>query len=102
MKKIALLIALIICLGCTFLTACGGNDDAQETGAASDSATEAPASDSETDETPDTDGNTDQTPDTDDEAGEPDDGVVEVGGIDGSKDAYADDIYSGVAPEVVG
>ena len=95
MKKLALLMALIICLGCTFLVACGGNDDAQETGATSDSTTEAPA----TEQTPDTDP---VTPDTDSGNEEPDDGEVEVGDADASKDAYADDIYSGVAPEVVG
>ena len=93
MKKLALLMALIICLGCTFLTACGGNDDVQETGTPSESQTEAPATDSETEQTPDTDP---VTPDTDNG------GEVEVGEIDGSKDAYADDIYSGTAPEVVG
>ena len=50
-------------------------------------------------ETPDTDP---VTPDTDSGNEEPDDGEVEVGDADVSKDAYADDIYSGVAPEVVG
>ena len=107
MKKLAILMALILCISCTLLVACGGNEGNQETEPSTDSSTEVAT------DAPDT-GDTDEPDETDDGTVETDDGTVEtddagdedeeveVGEIDSSKDAYADDIYNGTTPEVIG
>ena len=40
MKKLAILMALILCISCTLLVACGGNEGNQETEPSTDSSTE--------------------------------------------------------------
>ena len=86
MKKLSFLIALMLCLGCFFLTACSDNEQPQSTPDVSDT------DDTTADTTADT---TDDTSDTENE-------TTERGPIDDGKDAYADDIYEGVTPEIYG
>lgn len=83
MKKLSFLMALIICLGCVLLTACGGDET----------------------ETTDTDTSVETTteaPDTSDDTSDTEAETTERGPIDDGKDAYADDIYEDVAPEIYG
>lgn len=72
----------MLCLGCFFLTACSDNEQPPSTPEVSDT----------NDTTADT---TDDTSDTENE-------TTERGPIDGGNDAYADDIYEGVTPEIYG
>lgn len=97
MKKFSFLMALIICLGCVLLTACGNDEiDATDTEPTVESVTNAPESTAESD-----DGNT---------GGGSGDGGSSDGGnstvvfrpVDESKDAHANDIYEGVAPKEIG
>ena len=85
MKKICLLMALIICLGCVFFTACK-ND---ETDSPEDSTSDT------TEIITDTDGGDESESDT--EPSETTEGV-----IDDKNDAVADDIYENVGPEIYG
>lgn len=91
--------ALIICLSSVLLVACVGNENNEQTETDTNVSTEVVTDAPDTGAVEDTD-DTD-APDTDDVTVETD-GEVEVGEIDSSKDAYADDIYSGVTPEVIG
>ena len=83
MKKLCFLMALIICLGCALLAACS-NHEAETT---------------DTDTSVET---TTEAPDPSDDTSDPGAETTERGPIDDSKDAYADDIYEGVAPEIYG
>ena len=85
MKKFCLLMALIICLGCVFFTACK-ND---ETDSPEDSTSDT------TEIITDTDGGDESESDT--EPSETTEGV-----IDDKNDAVADDIYENVGPEIYG
>ena len=85
MKKFCLLMALIICLGCVFFTACK-ND---ETDSPEDSTSDT------TEIITDTDGGDESESDT-----EPTETTEKV--IDDKNDAVADDIYENVGPEIYG
>ena len=85
MKKFCLLMALIMCLGCVFFTACK-ND---ETDSPEDSI------DDTTEIITDADGGDESESDT--EPAETTEGV-----IDDKNDAVADDIYENVGPEIYG
>ena len=85
MKKFCLLMALIMCLGCVFFTACK-ND---ETDSPEDSI------DDTTEIITDTDGGDESESDT-----EPAETTERV--IDDKNDAVADDIYENVGPEIYG
>ena len=100
MKKLAIFMALILFISCTLLVACGGNEGNQEPEPSTDSSTEVVTDAPDTGDTDEPDETDDGTVETDD-AGDEDE-EVEVGEIDSSKDAYADDIYNGTTPEVIG
>ena len=100
MKKLAILMALVICLSFALFVACTDLENTQQTDTSTDSAVDTTTESST--EAPDTDDNTVDTEDTDDGTVDTDDEEVEVGEIDSSKDAYADDLYNGTTPEVIG
>ena len=97
--------ALIICLGCVLLTACGGDEtETTDTETVADSTTEAPET---TDDTAETTGDNGDNGDNGGNGGNEDNGgnggnEVVVGDVDAAKDAYANDIYEGVTPEAIG
>ena len=104
MKKLICLMALIICLGCALLTACNGDDVVVDTGDnAETTAAVTEADDTKTPEesetkAPGSSNTTKPSDDTDNGSS----GDVSNNEINESNDAYADDIYSGVAPGVIG
>ena len=85
MKKFCLLMALIICLGCVFFTACKNDEIDSPEDSTSDT----------TEIITDTDGGDESESDT-----EPSETTEKV--IDGKNDAVADDIYENVGPEIYG
>ena len=85
MKKICLLMALIICLGCVFFTACKNDEIDSPEDSTSDT----------TEIITDTDGGDEGESDT-----EPAETTEKV--IDDKNDAVADDIYENVGPEIYG
>lgn len=97
MKKFSFLMALIICLGCVLLTACGNDEpDTTDTEPTVESVTNAPESTAESD-----DGNTGGGS-GDGGSGDGGNSTVVFRPFDESKDAYANDIYEGVSPKEIG
>ena len=104
MKKLSFLMALIICLGCVLLAACGGDEtETTDTELVAESTTEAPESTEETTDDDDNGGNGGNGG-NEDNGGNGGNGGNEVviGDVDAAKDAYANDIYEGVTPEAIG
>ena len=95
MKKICLLMALVICLGCVLFTACKNDDTDSPEESVSETITDAgDESNSESDSTNTTD--SDNTTDTSDTTESIDTPVLD------ENDAVADDIYDNVGPEIYG
>lgn len=102
MKKLSFLMALIICLGCVLLTACGGDEtETPVIESVAESTTEAPETTDDTAETTGDNGDNGGNGGNGDNGGNGGNEVV-IGDVDAAKDAYANDIYEGVTPEAIG
>ena len=102
MKKFSFLMALIICLGCVLLTACGNDEpETTDTEPTVESVTNAPESTAESDDG-NTGGGSGDGGSGDGGSGDGGNSTVVFGTVDESKDAYANDIYEGVAPKEIG
>ena len=98
MKKLSLLIALILCVGCVLLTSCDFGGGEKETDDVQDTVTEAVDNETESDTT---EGGNNNDQGGNDEGGNDEGGNDQGDATTSENDAYADDIFTNIPPVVI-